>query len=166
MKFCLQLNIWRSSLYPLYWKDEGIYWFYIKAAHDTLSTTHCLPSTICCINGLNMVTQNTLDGLFRNSAHTLVAIVSWVGTFLAVTKQLWEHFCPSVSPSVCYTFFTMFLSSYHHLLPMTDVMHAKGQVQRSKVKATEVKTQLNHFRTVTPVWIPFKVIFQISRSHG
>ena len=60
----------------------------------------------------------------------------------------------------------LIVSSFQELLPMTDVMHASGQAQRSKVKATEVKTQLNHFRTVTPVWIPFKVIFQISRSHG
>ena len=65
-------------------------------------------------------------------------------------------------------------------------VHAKGQGQRSKVKVTEVTTQLNGFRTVTPVWIHiwwwndtyslmllrrgallfFKVIRQISRSHG
>ena len=67
-------------------------------------------------------------------------------------------------------------------------VHAKGQGQRSKVKVTEVKTQLNRFRTITPVWIIdhtwwwddaqslmlpkrgvllfFKVIHQISRSHG
>ena len=30
-------------------------------------------------------------------------------------------------------------------------VHAKGQCQRSKVKVTEVTTQLNRFRTVTPV---------------
>ena len=65
-------------------------------------------------------------------------------------------------------------------------VHAKGQGQRSKVKVTEVTTQLSRFRTVTPVWIHiwwwddayslimlrrgallfFKVIRQISRSHG
>ena len=65
-------------------------------------------------------------------------------------------------------------------------VHAKGQFQRSKVKVTEVNTQLNCFRTVTLVWIHvwwwndayslmmlrrgallfFKVIRQISRSHG
>ena len=28
------------------------------------STAHCLPSTTCCINGLNAVTQKRLDGLF------------------------------------------------------------------------------------------------------
>ena len=32
-------------------------------------------------------------------------------------------------------------------------VHAKGQGQRLKVKVTEVTTQLNRFRTVTPVWI-------------
>ena len=65
-------------------------------------------------------------------------------------------------------------------------VHAKGQGQRSKIKVTEVTTQLNRFRTVTPVWIHiwwwndayslmllrrgallfFKVIRQISRAHG
>ena len=30
-------------------------------------------------------------------------------------------------------------------------VHAKGQGQRSKVKVREVTTQLNRFRTVTPV---------------
>ena len=65
-------------------------------------------------------------------------------------------------------------------------VHTKGQGQRSKVKVTEVTTQLKHFRTVTPVWIHiwwwndayslmllrrgallfFKVISQISRSHS
>ena len=65
-------------------------------------------------------------------------------------------------------------------------VHAKGQGQRSKVKVTKVNTQLNRFRTVTPVWIHIwwwndayslmmlrrgallflKVIRQISRSHG
>ena len=32
-------------------------------------------------------------------------------------------------------------------------VHAKGQGQRAKVKVTDVTTQLNRFRTVTPVWI-------------
>ena len=65
-------------------------------------------------------------------------------------------------------------------------VHARGQGQRSKVKVTEVNTQLNRFRTVTLVWIHiwwwndanslmmfrrgallfWKVIRQISRSHG
>ena len=97
--------------------------------------------------------------------------------------------CPSVRPSVCHTFLTMFPSSYHHeIFRSYDQckVHAKGQGQRSKVKVTEVTTQLNRFRTVTPVWnhiwwwndayglmllrrgalLFLKVIRQISRSHG
>ena len=98
--------------------------------------------------------------------------------------------CPSVRPSV-----TPFWLCSHHRIIMkfsgvitsdrSDV-HAKGQGQRSKVKVTEVTTQFNRFRTVTLVWIhiwwwndayslimlrrgallSFKVIRQISRSHG
>ena len=96
--------------------------------------------------------------------------------------------CLSVRPSV-----TPFWLCSHHRIIMkfpgvitsdrSDV-HAKGRGQRSKV--TEVTTRLNRFRTVTPVWIHiwwwnyanslimlrrgallfFKVICQISRSHG
>ena len=99
-------------------------------------------------------------------------------------------FCPSVCPSVppfCVC------SQHRIIMKFSEVItkdqgkvHAKGQGQRSKVKVTEVTTQLNGFRTVTPVWIHiwwwndtyslmllkrgallfFKVIRQISRSHG
>ena len=96
---------------------------------------------------------------------------------------------PSVCLSVCYTFFTMFPSWYH-----PEIFRSYYQWQmwcpckrsRSKVKVTEVMTPLNRFRTGTPVWIHiwrsndaqslmllrggallfFKVIRQISRSHG
>ena len=101
---------------------------------------------------------------------------------------------PSVRPSVCPSV-TPFSPCSHHCIIMkfsgvitmvrSDV-HAKGQGQRSKVKVTEVNTQLSCFRTLTPVWIHiwqwnhahswkqhrrgvllfFKVIRQISRSHG
>ena len=62
----------------------------------------------------------------------------------------------SVCLSVCRTFLTMFPSSYHHeisgvITKDQGKVHAKGQGQRSKVKVTEVTTQLNRFRTVTPV---------------
>ena len=98
--------------------------------------------------------------------------------------------CPSVRLSV-----TPFWLCFHHRIIMKfsgvitndqRKVHAEGQGQRSKVKVTEVTTQLNRFRTVTPVWIHiwwwndayslmllrrgallfFKVIRQISRSHG
>ena len=108
--------------------------------------------------------------------------------FLAATKQLYEWSFPSARPSV--TPFS--LCSHHHMKfsgVITNVrcdVHAKGQGQGSKVKVTEVLTPFSHFRTVTPVWIHiwwwndaqslmllrrgallfFKVIRQISRSHG
>ena len=122
--------------------------------------------------------------------------------FLAATKQLYKWYfpsvCLSVRPSVRLSVrpsVTPFWLCSHHRIIMkfsgvitsdrSDV-HAKGQGQRSKVKVTEVTTQLNRFRTVTPVWIHiwwwndayslimlrrgallfFKVIRQISRSHG
>ena len=100
----------------------------------------------------------------------------------------------SVRPSVCLSVTPFWLCSHHPIImkfswvitsDKSDV-RAKGQGQRSKVKVTEVTTQLNRFRTVTPVWIHiwgwndayslmllrkgallfFKVIHQISRSHG
>ena len=122
--------------------------------------------------------------------------------FLAATKQLYEWFSPSVRPSVCPSVrlsvcpsvTPFWLGSYQRIImkfsgvitnDKSDV-HAKGQGQRSKVKVTEVTTQLNRFRTVTPVWIHIwwwndayslmmlrrgallflKVIRRISRSHG
>ena len=119
-------------------------------------------------------------------------------SFLAATKQLYEWFSPSVCLSVRPSVrpsVTPFWPCSHHRIIMkfstvisndkSDV-HAKGQGRRSKVKVTEVNTQLNRFRTVTPVWIHiwwwndayslmmlrrgallfFKVIRRISRSHG
>ena len=77
--------------------------------------------------------------------------------FLAATKQLYEWFSPSVCLSVRHTFFAMFPSLHHpeifriFITNHKSDVHAKGQGQRSKVKVTEVTTQLNRFRTVTPV---------------
>ena len=121
--------------------------------------------------------------------------------FLAETKQLYEWYflsiCPSVCPSVRLSarLSHLFdLCSHHRIImkfsgvitKMQGKVHAKGQCQRSNVKVTEVTTQLNRFRTGTPVWthiwwwndayslmllrrgalLFFKVICQVSRSHG
>ena len=113
--------------------------------------------------------------------------------FLAATKQLYEWFSPSVRPSfrlsIRHTFLTMFPSAYHHEIFWSYYQWQKWRPckrSRSKVKVTEVTTQLNGFLTATPVWIHiwwwndayslimlrrgallfFKVIRQISRSHG
>ena len=112
--------------------------------------------------------------------------------FLAATKQLYKWYFPSVCPSVCPSVRLSHLfdyvpiigssSNFQELLLMTKVR----SMQKDKVKVTEVTTQLNRFRTVTQVWIHiwwwndayslmllrrgtllfFKVICQISRSHG
>ena len=102
--------------------------------------------------------------------------------------------CPSVRPSVRPSVTPFWLCSHHRIIMKfsgditndQSKVHAKYQGQRSKVKVTEVTTQLNRFRTVTQVWIHiwwwndtyslmllrrgallfFKVIRQISRSHG
>ena len=102
--------------------------------------------------------------------------------------------CPSVRLSVCLSVTPFWLCSHHRIIMKfsgvitndQSKVHAKGQGQRSKVKVTEVTNQLNRFWTVTPVWIHmwwwndayslmllrrgallfFKVIRQISRSHG
>ena len=85
--------------------------------------------------------------------------------FLAATKQLYKWYFPSVRPSICPSVclsVTPFWLCSHHRIIMKfsgvitndqSKVHAKGQGQRSKVKVTEVTTQLNRFRTVTPVWI-------------
>ena len=64
-----------------------------------------------------------------------------------------QYDCPSVTP--------FSLWSHHHIIMKFSgvitndqgEVHTKGQGQRSKFKVTGVKTQLNCFRTVTPVWI-------------
>ena len=89
--------------------------------------------------------------------------------FLAATKQLYKWYfpsvCPSVHLSVCpsvrLSVTPFWLCSHHPIIVQFSgvitnderKVHAKGQGQRSKVKVTEVTTQLNRFRTVTPVWI-------------
>ena len=125
-----------------------------------------------------------------NDAQSLMLHRRGALLFLAATKQLYEWYFLSVCLSVT----PFWLCSHHRIITKfsgvitndkSDV-HAKGQGQRSKVKVTEVTTQLNRFRTVSPVWIHiwwwnhayglmilrrgallfFKVICQISRSHG
>ena len=92
------------------------------------------------------------------------------GSFLAATKQLYEWYflsvcpsvrlsvclsvCPSVRPSVrlsvCPSVTPFWLCSHHRIIMKFSgvitldqgKVHAKGQGQRSKVKVTEVTTQI------------------------
>ena len=134
------------------------------------------------------------QSIWRHHSLTLKQWSKLYWLFLAATKQLYKWYFPSVRLSVRLSV-TPFSPCSHHRIIMkfsgvitmvkSDV-HAKGQGQRSKVKVTEVNTQLSRFRTLTPVWIHiwqwnhahswkqhrrgallfFKVIRQISRSHG
>ena len=69
--------------------------------------------------------------------------------------------CLSVCPSVSLSVTPFWLCSHHRIIMNISgvitndqsKVQAKGQCQRSKVKVTEVTTQLNRIRTVTPVWI-------------
>ena len=117
-----------------------------------------------------------------------------VSVFLSVSVCLSAclPLCLSVSLSVPFTHFS--LCSYHGIImklsgvitkDRSDV-YAKVQGQNSKVKVTEVKIQISHFRTITLVWfhiwwwndaqslilfrsgarLILKVICQISKSQG
>ena len=122
-----------------------------------------------------------------------------ISALLTASKQLYEWYfcpsvCPSVRPSVCPRVTPFWLCCHHRIIMKFSgvitkdqgKVRAKGHGQRSKDKVTEVTTQLNRFRTVTPVWIHIwwwndtyslilrrrgallflKVIRQMSRSHG
>ena len=110
---------------------------------------------------------------------------------LWMVQSVCPSVCLSVRPSICHTFLTMFPSSYHH-----EIFRSYYQWQKwrpCKRSRSEVKGQGHRghdpnfrFRTVTPVWMHiwwwydtyslmllsrgallfFKVIRQISRSHG
>ena len=115
-------------------------------------------------------------------------------SFDQAALQMVFSVCLSVRPSVRLSVTPFWLCSHHRIIMKFSgvitndqrKVHAKSQGQRSKVKVTEVTTQLNRFRTVTPVWIHiwwwndayslmllrrgallfFKVIRQISKSQG
>ena len=139
-------------------------------------------------------------GLIRSTLIFLLYFVlaSWVFSCDQAALQRVFSVCLSVRPSVCPSVrlsVTPFSLCSHHSIIMKfsggitndqSKVHARGQGQRSKVKVTEVTTQLYRFHTVTPVWIHiwwwneayglmllrrgallfFQVIRQISRSHG
>ena len=105
---------------------------------------------------------------------------------LWMVQSVHPSVCPSVTP---FHHVPIIVSSWNFWGVITNDksdIPAKGQGQRSEVKVTEVKTQFSRFWTITPVWIHilwwndaqilmllrrsalllFKVIRQISRSHG
>ena len=110
------------------------------------------------LNRFRTVTPVWIHIWWWNDAYSLMLLRRGALLFLAATKQLYKWYFPSVRLSVCHTFFTMFPSSYHHEI-FRSYYHGQKwcpcKRSRSEVKGqvTEVTTQLNRFRTVTPVWI-------------
>ena len=113
------------------------------------------------LNRFRTVTPVWIHQWVRNAAQSLKYHRRGALLFLAATKQLYKWYFPSVRLSVCLSVTPFWLCSHHPIIMKfsgvitndQSKVHAKGQGQRSKVKVTEVTTQLNRFRTVTPVWI-------------
>ena len=110
-------------------------------------------------NSERLMKNNFLQNLWKswqNGYRAIIIKYMWI-TFLAATKQLYKWYFPSVSLSVCHTFS---LCYPHHIIMKFSGIITNDQSKvrpckrsRSMVKVTEVKTQLNRFQTVTPVWI-------------
>ena len=159
---------------------------------------HAAMMALCSINWLEifLAASVTIDVLYGMHEGEVIGQILPKGTgcIFSCDQAALQMVFPSVRLSVCLSVTPFWLCSHHRIImkfsgvitsDKSDV-HAKGQGQRSKVKVTEVTTQLNRFRTVTPVWIHmwwwndayslmllrrgallfFKVIRQISRSHG
>ena len=135
-----------------------------------------------------------LTGLWPYRRLNKLCIFSCDQAALQMVFSVCLSVCLSVRLSVCLSVTPFWLCSHHRIIMKfsgvitndQSKLHSKGQGQMSKVKVTEVTTQLNRFRTVTPVWIHiwwwsdaysfmllrrgallfFKFIRQISRSHG
>ena len=170
------------------------WWYTLKQVLFLNNNYWCLK---CCIL-LGIDSELNLNGI-RFLIYSMICTLyeSAIGTVFSCDQaSLWMVFsvCLSVCPSVRLSVTTFWLCSHHRIIMKfsgvitTDQgnVHAKGQGQRSKVKVTEVTTQLYRFRTVTPVWIHiwwwndayslmllrrgallfFKVIRQISSSHS
>ena len=68
--------------------------------------------------------------------------------FLAVTKQLYEWYFLSVSPSVCHTVFTMFPSSYHREILLVINNDQVRSMQKVKVRGQRSRSQRSTRATV------------------
>ena len=201
MLICIAEVTWR---YAIILSSEPALWLTWQSSWQPNGTKYLEISVSCYFIWMIQITLRP----GQNSHHFTHAIIKtnpWIlicSLFLAATKQLYKWYFPSVClsvrpsvrPSVRLSV-TPFSPCSHHRIIMKfsgvitmvkSNVHAKGQGQRSKVKVTEVNTQLSRFRTITPVWIHiwqwnhahswkqhrrgallfFKVIRQISRSHG
>ena len=174
----LKINPVCSSGSQIGCSNDGMTSFWFFSLHS-VGYMHCVFSRL-----------NVVDATSSASPYFCHSSVLFFSCDQAALKMVFSSVRLVVSPSV-----TPFWLCSHHRIIMKfsgfitndqSKVHAKRQSQRSKVKFTEVTTPLNRFRTVTPVWIHiwwwndayslmllrrdallfFKVIRQISRSHG
>ena len=105
------------------------------------------------------VNRYNCEYLFYVKRMPMFISIHFVIYFLAATKAaLWmvQSVRLCVCVSVCHTFSPCF---HHHIIMKfsgivtndRSEVNTKGLGQRSKVKVTEVKTQLSRFQTVSPV---------------
>ena len=157
----------------LTWNERNVSWIWCWM-HSGIDFGH----------GAWQIDQPSNGSLWNSYSFQPVDIQFWMDSFHLFTDLGAEGCCRSLN-----ALFTMFLSSYHHEIFRNYYQWQKWcacKRSRSKVKVTEVTTQINLFRTVTPVWIHiwwwndayslmllrrgallfFKVIRQISRSYG
>ena len=147
-------------------------WFYAPVREQWVNTMRSE------LNGHNCV-DDVFKCMFLNeNVHNFSCDQAALMTLISV--------CPSVTPFwQCSSHSVILKYSGVITIDRHDV-HARGQGQRSEVKVTEIMIPFSRFRTVTPVWVHiwrwngaqsfillrrgtlllFKVIRQISRSHG
>ena len=143
--------------------------FELHSNRDTLtySTAKNKSKSFICIHGLkNHIEASDLVHTLILWVSWSLLIFIMVGLFLAATKQLYEWYflsvcpsvrlsvrlsvCLSVRLSVCPSVTPFWLCSHHRIIMKFSgvitfdqgKVHAKGQGQRSKVKVTEVTTQI------------------------
>ena len=102
------------------------------------------------------------NAIVANAKKTRIIIWEYyIDFYLRPRSSMTGPVRPSVRVSVRPSVTPFSLCSHHHIImkfsgviamDWSDV-HIKGQGQSSKVKVTEVKTQLSGFRAVTPVWM-------------
>ena len=123
---------------------------------------------------------------FKVTRYKTSPILTQIGRFRTIGQSQLSN--PSDLPCSLCSHHRIIISSWNirELLPMTKLRSMQKVKVRGQRSRSQVKTQLNHFRTVTPVWIHiwwwndahslmllrrgallfFKVIRQIPRSHS
>ena len=147
-----QLNTWLQWIGQMQMQDKtrNIYLLGFGAPHIR-GFTVMMFSVICWSLGFR----------FSPVYWTPLHVFSCDQAALQMVKSIRLSICLSVRLSVCLSVTPFWLCSHHHIIKENSGVitndkrdvHAKGEGQRSKVKVTEVITQLSCCQTVTPVWI-------------